>query len=144
MELRHRDFESSSHLFVSFPWVLSSRLRLDLLSLPFRLPSRHFVRSSQFPMHATSPSPRQPSYSWFDDSNNIWWWVQVMKPLIFAFMFLAPASRPALGPTHPPIHWAPGVKRGRGVTLTTHPHLMLRLRKNRSYTSSPSKRHLGV
>jgi hypothetical protein len=55
---------------------------------------------------------------------------------------LAPASRPALGPTEPPIQWvpgvlSPGVKRGRGVTLTTHPHLASRLRMSRSYTSSP-------
>jgi hypothetical protein len=30
-----------------------------------------------------------------------------------------------------------GVKRGRGVTLTTHPHLVPRLRMGRNYTSSP-------
>jgi hypothetical protein len=30
-----------------------------------------------------------------------------------------------------------GVKRGRGVMLTTHPHLVLRLSMSRSYTSSP-------
>jgi hypothetical protein len=39
---------------------------------------------------------------------------------------LAPASKSALRPTQPPIQWvpgilSPGVKRGRGVTLTTHP-----------------------
>jgi hypothetical protein len=33
------------------------------------------------------------------------------------------------GPTQPPVQWvpgvlSPGVKRGRGVTLTTHPHLV--------------------
>jgi hypothetical protein len=34
-------------------------------------------------------------------------------------------SRPALEPTQPPVQWGtgsfPGVKRGRGVTLTSHP-----------------------
>jgi hypothetical protein len=49
---------------------------------------------------------------------------------------LAPASRPAVGSTQHPIQWVQGVKRGRGVMLTTHPHLMPRLRMSRSYTSS--------
>jgi hypothetical protein len=35
---------------------------------------------------------------------------------------VASVSRPALGPPpQPPVQWVPGVKRGRGVTLTTHP-----------------------
>jgi hypothetical protein len=42
---------------------------------------------------------------------------------------LASVSRPVLGPTQPPVQWvprvlSPGLKRGRRVTLTTHPHLM--------------------
>jgi hypothetical protein len=47
---------------------------------------------------------------------------------------------------HPaPVQWvlgvlSPGVKRGRGVTLTTHPHLVPRSRMGRSYTSSSHKR----
>ena len=41
-------------------------------------------------------------------------------------------SKPALGPTQPPIQWAPGLYRGlsgRGVALTTHPHLAPRLKE---------------
>jgi hypothetical protein len=50
---------------------------------------------------------------------------------------LASASHPAS------VQWVPGVlsqgvKRGRGVTLTTHPHLLPRLSMSRSKTSSPS------
>jgi hypothetical protein len=46
---------------------------------------------------------------------------------------LASVSRPALGPTQPPVQWvlevlSSGLKRGRGVTLTTHPHLVPRSR----------------
>jgi hypothetical protein len=44
--------------------------------------------------------------------------------------------------TQPPVQWvpgvpSPGVKRGRGVMLTTHPHLVPRLSMSRSYISSP-------
>jgi hypothetical protein len=60
--------------------------------------------------------------------------IEVRSPTGADFL-LAPASRPTLGPTQPPIQWVPVVKRGRGVTLTTH-HLVPRLRMSRSYTSS--------
>jgi hypothetical protein len=55
---------------------------------------------------------------------------------------LASVSKPALWPTQPPVQWvpgalSPGLKRGRGMTLTTHPHLVPRSRTSRSYTSSP-------
>jgi hypothetical protein len=65
----------------------------------------------------------------------------VVQSVVRHFL-LAPASRLALGPSQPPIQWvpgvlSPGVKRGRGVTLTTHPHLVPRLRMSRSYASSP-------
>jgi hypothetical protein len=61
---------------------------------------------------------------------------------------LAPASRPALGLTQPPIQYrgvlSPGVKRSRDVTLTTHPHLLPRLSLSRIYTSSASMYLHGV
>jgi hypothetical protein len=58
-------------------------------------------------------------------------------------------SRPALRPTQPtiqlvPVVLSPGIKRGRSVTLTTHPHLVPRSRMSRSYTSSPLWRLYGV
>jgi hypothetical protein len=37
---------------------------------------------------------------------------------------------------------SPGLKRGRGVTLTTHLHLVPRSRMSRSYTSSPPPQRL--
>jgi hypothetical protein len=38
----------------------------------------------------------------------------------------------------------PGAKRGRGVTLTTHPHLVPKSGMSRSYTSSPPNRVAGL
>jgi hypothetical protein len=62
---------------------------------------------------------------------------------------LASVSRLALRLTQPPVQWVPGVlspglKRGRGVTLTTHPHLEPRARMSSSYTSSPLRLHRCV
>jgi hypothetical protein len=65
------------------------------------------------------------------------------------FFPLASVSRPALRPTQPPVQWLPevlssGLKRGQGVTLTTHRHLVPNSRMSRSYTSSPYKGLNGV
>jgi hypothetical protein len=57
------------------------------------------------------------------------------------FFFLATASRPALGPTQSPTQWvpralSPGVKRP-GCELTTHLHLLPRLRMREALSSIP-------
>jgi hypothetical protein len=39
---------------------------------------------------------------------------------------------------------SPGLKRGQGMTLTTHTHLVLRYRMSRIYNSSPPKRLHGM
>jgi len=53
-------------------------------------------------------------------------------------------SRPALGPTHPPIKWVPGLswglQSGWGVALTPHPSSGV-VKKEYSYTSTPPMRH---
>jgi hypothetical protein len=49
-------------------------------------------------------------------------------------------SRPALRPTKPLIQRVPGLTQGysgRGVALTTHPHLGPRLKREKSYASTP-------
>jgi hypothetical protein len=79
-------------------------------------------------------------------------WLQVGRPgnrgrgeRIFP---VASVSRPALGPTNPPVQCvlgvlSPGLKCSWGVTLTTHPYLVPRSRLSRSYTSSTPKRLYG-
>jgi hypothetical protein len=63
---------------------------------------------------------------------------------------LASMSRPALGPTQPPVQWVPvvllpEVKHSWGMMLTTYPQLVLRSRMSRSYTSScPLRFHTCV
>jgi hypothetical protein len=68
------------------------------------------------------------------------------RPQIFP---VTSVSRPALGLTQPPVQWvpgllSPGVKGGRGVTLTTHPHLVPRSWMSRSCNSSPPCASTGV
>jgi hypothetical protein len=48
-------------------------------------------------------------------------------------------SRPALGPTQPPIQMVPRLSQlysGGGVVLTTHPHPARKLKREYSYTST--------
>jgi hypothetical protein len=52
--------------------------------------------------------------------------IEVRYPVEARGFFLTSVSRPALGPIQPRVQWVPvvlfpGVKRDRGMTLTTHP-----------------------
>jgi hypothetical protein len=77
-----------------------------------------------------------------------WWWRWCFSlPELLGFVFLysqtGSGARPAsctMGTGGP----FPGSNRGRGMTLTTHPHLVPKSRMSRSYTSSSYKRHHGV
>jgi hypothetical protein len=95
--------------------------------------------------------------------------IEIRSPAEAKDFPLASVFRPALRPTQPPVQWVPrvlslgqiptggpfpgqiptggpfpGANPERGVTLTTHPHLVPRPIKSRSSTSSPPKRHHGV
>jgi hypothetical protein len=69
-----------------------------------------------------------------------YWATGVRSPAEARVFPLASVSRLALRHTLPPNQWvtwilAPAVKRGRGATIATHPHLVPRSRMN--YTTSP-------
>jgi hypothetical protein len=74
-------------------------------------------------------------------------WLQTARPGFDSrqrqrMFLLASVSRPALRPTHLPVQWvsgvpSPGLKRGWGVTLTSHSRFVPRSGMSRSYVSSP-------
>jgi hypothetical protein len=70
--------------------------------------------------------------------------LEVRSPAETKGLSLASVSRLALEPTQHPVQWvpgalSPGLERGRGVTLPTHPHVVPRSRMSTSYTPlSPS------
>jgi hypothetical protein len=78
------------------------------------------------------------------------YWTTEFDPRQRQIIFpLVSVSKPALGPTQSPMQWVPGsplpgVKSGRGVKLTAHPHLVSRSRMSRSCSTSPPWRLYGV
>jgi hypothetical protein len=74
---------------------------------------------------------------WLDD-----WAIEVQSPAEAKDFSSNFCVQTGSGAIQPPVQWVPGVlspelKGGRGVTLTTHPHLVPRLRM-RSYTPLPT------
>jgi hypothetical protein len=67
---------------------------------------------------------------------------QIMFPL-------ASAPIPAVGPTNSPVQWVPGVlppglKSGRGATLTTHHHIVPRSRTSTIYSAPPPPQSVSM
>jgi hypothetical protein len=107
------------------------------------VPQYAIVFESRFKWHTcTSFRNRGSSVSIVSDYGLDDWAIGVRSPAEAKDFPLTSVSRPALRPAQPPVQWvpgilSPGVKRGRGVTLTTHHHLVPRSRMSRSYISSP-------
>jgi hypothetical protein len=77
------------------------------------------------------------------------WAIEVRSPAYAKDFSSSLCIQTGSGATQPPVQWVRGVlflgvKRGRGVTLTTHPYPVPRSRMSRSYTSSPSLPPIGV
>jgi hypothetical protein len=130
---------------VFFP--LDPRAKKYLLAL--------FLKSSQCSLSFTALIQKWQIGIVFDQISGAWvaqlvqclttdWTTGIRSPAEARDFFLKPlVSRPALRPTQPPIPSMPGEKRGRGVMLTTYPHLVPRSRMSRGYSSSPPSRLHG-
>jgi hypothetical protein len=140
------------------PWCKVSVLPLTPLAHRHSVQLREAClsgRKSWIKMLLVVPNSRVPvlwsgDLWWNHLSMILWWWFySQLSPAEAKRFSLYPVSRPALGPTQLPVQWVPGVlspklKSGRGVTLTTHPHIVPKWRMCRSYISSPPKRLHGV
>jgi hypothetical protein len=68
--------------------------------------------------------------------------IEVRSPAEAKNFPLTIVSRPALGPTEPPVEWvlSTGLKGGRGVTLTTHPQCSAEVENGKErYLLSPKR-----
>jgi hypothetical protein len=98
--------------------------------------------NGQISINVTLNKLSQQSVLTTDWATRVRWFSPRQRQRIFP---LASVSKPALRHNPPSIQWvlrdlSPGIKGGRGVTLTTHPLLVLRSIISTSYISSP----LGV
>jgi hypothetical protein len=122
----------SSSPFTTFHYLQLRRIRTDhmhhipFLAFPSHSPSTICMSTNS--IKQLGQHSRYSNWLRLDDRG-----VGVPSPGRVKNFLFSTSSRPALGPTQPPIEWVPGVlsqgvKRG-GVKLTTHLQLVPRSRK---------------
>jgi hypothetical protein len=111
-------------------WVVTSRVLIGRYNIAVRFYWR--ILLSIFAHLLLQPSKQTKTSNLISDTNVVYPVLHRQRERIHP---LASVSRPALGPTQPPV-LSPGVKRGRGVTLTTHPNVVPRTRMSMIYIFS--------